>query len=362
MGAAPRAVSLAGMYAMAACLASCGREPAAPPRGGATTSVPAPRAAGLRVYVTNEGSGTLTIIDAASHLVLDTVRLGKRPRGIQASPDRKKLYVALSGSPSAPPGVDEKTLPPPDRAADGIGEIDVATARLTRILKVGTDPEQVAVSADGTRLFVANEDAAVATVYDLKADAVIKTVAVGPEPEGVTVTPNGREVYVTSEEAGEVYAIDTSTFQILSRISVGHRPRSVGFLPDGSHGFVTLENDSAVAVIDGRKRTFEQRIQLGDPAARPMGVAVDPAGQAIYVTTGRFGKLVVIDPSTRALAGSIAVGERPWGIAVTPDGNVGFTANGPSNDVSVVDLKKKTVIKKIPVGERPWGVAVVEHK
>ena len=33
------------------------------------------------------------------------------------APDGSRLYVALSGTPNAGPGVDPKTLPPPDRAA-----------------------------------------------------------------------------------------------------------------------------------------------------------------------------------------------------------------------------------------------------
>ncbi len=75
---------------------------------------------GPRLFVTNERSGDLSVIDLASRRVVATVPLGKRPRGIRVSPDRTTLYVALSGSPIAPPGVDEKGLPPPDRSADGI--------------------------------------------------------------------------------------------------------------------------------------------------------------------------------------------------------------------------------------------------
>jgi hypothetical protein len=43
--------------------------------------------------------------------------------------------VALSGSPIAPPGVDESTLPPPDKRADGIGVVSVADRKLLRIVK-----------------------------------------------------------------------------------------------------------------------------------------------------------------------------------------------------------------------------------
>src|SRR3712207_2269736 len=91
----------------------------APSRPGPDAQVPPPT--GPRVYVTNEMSGDLSVIDVATARELARVPLGKRPRGIRASPDERYLYVALSGSPIAPPGVDESTLPKPDRTADGIG-------------------------------------------------------------------------------------------------------------------------------------------------------------------------------------------------------------------------------------------------
>ena len=68
--------------------------------------------------------------------------------------------------------------------------------------------------------------------------------------------------------------------------------------------------------------------------------------------------MVVIDPASNKIVGSVKVGQRPWGIALTPDGTKLYTANGPSNDVSVVDTKTLQVVKTIPVGKIPWGVAI----
>src|SRR5262245_45555424 len=93
-----------------------------------------------RIYVTNERSGDLSVIDAATNEIVATLPLGKRPRGIHASPDRKTIYVALSGSPIAPPGVDESTLPPPDKKADAIGVFDVRENKLARLIPAGSDP------------------------------------------------------------------------------------------------------------------------------------------------------------------------------------------------------------------------------
>src|SRR6516162_9936760 len=67
---------------------------------------------GYRIYISNEKSGDLSIIDSTTQTVIATTPLGKRPRGIHASPDGKTIYVALSGSAIGGPGVDESKLPP----------------------------------------------------------------------------------------------------------------------------------------------------------------------------------------------------------------------------------------------------------
>ncbi len=64
----------------------------------------APNGPSYRVYVSNEGSGDLTIIDPVRMEALATVPIGKRARGIHASADGKLVYIALSGPPTRLPG------------------------------------------------------------------------------------------------------------------------------------------------------------------------------------------------------------------------------------------------------------------
>src|SRR5204862_4540601 len=127
-----------------------------------------------RIYVTNEASGDLSVIDPAKHEVVATVKLGKRPRGIHASPDGKTIYVALSGSPFAPPGTDESKLPPPDKSADGVGVFDIAQQKMLRKVPGGSDPEQFAISKDGKLLYVSNEDAGGLSFVDPTDGKVLK--------------------------------------------------------------------------------------------------------------------------------------------------------------------------------------------
>lgn len=337
---------------------SCGR-PAEKPVTEAEQS-PAPWTTGYRVYVTNESTGDLSVIDGATFEVIATVPLGKRPRGIHASPDRKTIYVALSGSPPAPPGVDESTLPPPDKNADGIGVFDVETNRLVRVLPGGSDPENFDITLDGKTILVSNEDAMGMSYVDIETGQLGVTVGVGGEPEGVTLSPDGRQVYVTDEADSAISVIDIAAKRRIKTFKVGRRPRNIVFMPDGKSGYVNAENDGTVVRFDAVRNARLDEIVLGAAGEiKPMGLVLSPDAKQLYVSTGRGRKVFIVDTTTNQPTGSFEVGTRPWGIGLSPDGKTLFTANGPSNDVSVVDLASQSVVKKIAVTGSPWGVLVI---
>src|SRR5215217_850394 len=156
-----------------------------------------PRAA-VRVYVSNERSGDISVIDPATNQVINTIPVGKRPRGIHVSRDGRAVYVALSGSPIAGPNVRDEDLPPADKKADGIGAVDVSSGRFVEKIASGSDPEQFVISHDERSIYVSNEDEGSASVVDLASRRVAATIKVGTEPEGVGMSPDGRRVYVTS--------------------------------------------------------------------------------------------------------------------------------------------------------------------
>ena len=349
---------MAAALALQACGSAQPREEAAG-RSAKPASKPASLEGPYGVYVTNEVSGDLTVIDPATHTAVATVPLGKRPRGIRTSPDNTQLYIALSGSPIAPPGVDESKLPPPDRAADGIGVFDARAMSLRTILRGPSDPEQTAVSRDGERLYIANEDTGKATVLEIDSGQTVAELTVGGEPEGVTISNSGRFVYVTSEEDNQVSVIDTDTNRLVKQFAVGARPRDSAFSPDDSKAYVTAENGGTVSVVNVATHSVIDTIKLTGQNVRPMGAVVSPDGQRLYVTTGRGGTVISIDTATNKPTGSVAVGTRPWGLAIAPDGSRLYTANGPSNDVAVVDTATLSVIARVPAGRSPWGVAIV---
>ena len=55
------------------------------------------------IFVSNEKSGHVTVIDGADFKAVANIPVGKRPRGIHASPDDRTVYVAASSTPIKPP-------------------------------------------------------------------------------------------------------------------------------------------------------------------------------------------------------------------------------------------------------------------
>src|SRR6188508_2233224 len=132
----------ASAVALALFVSACERPspPAQSSQPGAPAATPsaAPAARGSQVYVSDETGGVIAVIDPDRREVIRKIEVGKRPRGSRVSPDGTKLYVALSGSPIGGPGVDESKLPPADRAADGIGVIDLASGAVVRKYQSGS--------------------------------------------------------------------------------------------------------------------------------------------------------------------------------------------------------------------------------
>jgi YVTN family beta-propeller protein len=318
----------------------------------------APAAQAARAYLSNEDDGTVTVVDTQRQTALATLPVGSRPRGLALSHDGSRLYVALSGLPKCPPPMTDEDCArlPRDRQADGIAVIDTATLRPLTVLRGVSDPERVEVSRDDRTLYVTEEDAARLAVLDVGRASVRATAAVGREPEGVRASADGRWVLVTSEEDNTLAIVDAHTLARLSSVSVGKRPRDVAIGPDGRTAYVSGEGDASV---------YRVALPTGAPAARlielrsearPMGVALDAPRGRLYVSTGRGGSVAVISVADGKLVSEVVVGARPWGIALTEHGARLVTANGPSGDATIVDTQSLRVIGKVDTGRGPWGV------
>ena len=294
-----------------------------------------------RIFVTNEKSNNISVIDAETLNVEHTIDVGDRPRGIGLSPDSSELYVAISEE-------------------NKIVVLDPNSLKILRDFEAGSDPETFGVHPNGN-IYISNEDDAKASVFDPKTGKQLAEIKVGLEPEGVAISPDGKRVIVTSESTNMLHVIKAPENVIESNILIGSRPRAAVFTKSGDIAYATAEISGEVVKVDMNKAKILKTASLGDAKAKPKDVILAKDEKAIYVAGGRANKIIVMDADTLEIIKGIPVGKRVWGLAMSGDGQRVFTTNGVSGTVSVIDTGKNEVIKTIEVGKFPWGVVVKDN-
>jgi YVTN family beta-propeller protein len=265
-----------------------------------------------------------------------------------------KVNVVLKGSPT--PSYAYIT----NLNSNTVTVINTANNNFTVTVPVGTGPEGVAASPDGTRVYVTNINyggPGTVSVIDTANNKVTATVPIGYKysPLGVSVTPDGTKVYVADRDINCVSVIDTGTSKVTATVNVGKEPWEVAVSPDGTKVFVTNRYSNTISVIDTATNTVTATVNVG---LGPRGIAVSPNGTKVFVTNGESNNVSVIDTATNTVTATVPVGSYPLGIAVSPDGTKAYVANNYNNYVSVIDTATNTVTATVPVGSNPLGVSV----
>jgi PQQ-dependent catabolism-associated beta-propeller protein len=293
----------------------------------------------LRIFVTNERSDDVTVIQAETGAVLKTIAVGKRPRGVTASADGKRVYVANSNS-------------------DTLSVIDAAGLTVTASIPAGRDPEGLTFNRDGTLLFVVNENDSAVTVIDVASSRIVKKIEVGTEPETAVASPDGRWVAVSNETSNDVHLIDTATQTVVKKVPVPKNPRGMRFTADSRRLFVASEQAHVVSVVSMDTLSVEKSVATG--GSRPVDVALSRDGKRAWVSHGDSGDVRVLDASTLDLIATIPVGPRAWWTALTPDGSRLYVTVGRAGDVAAIDTAAGRVSGRIPAGKLPWGIVIVD--
>ncbi|MBT3353065.1 MAG: YncE family protein [Nitrospinaceae bacterium] len=258
---------------------------------------------GKRVYVAS-ASGTVTVINTASHSVIATVTLGQsnyvNPGPIAVSPDGGRIYVA-------------------DLTADIITVIDTNTFNTLDVFQTGDAPNDIEVSPDGTRLYVANRFSESVSVFDTSTNGVVANVTVGIWPYSLAVSPDGGRVYVANQNSNNVSVIDTSTNSVVATVHdrKASAPWGITVTPDGSRVYVSNLMTNSMTVIDTASNTQVPAPGLGYfSVIRPGGIAATPDGNFVYVTSVYNKNLTVIDTRTNSVAGIIPLATRAMSVAI----------------------------------------------
>jgi YVTN family beta-propeller protein len=179
---------------------------------------------------------------------------------------------------------------------------------------------------------------------------VTATIPVGKDPTGVAVSPDGSKVYVANQIDGTVSVIATASNSVTATVTVGSSPQGVVVTPDGSKAYVANFGSNNVSVITTASNTVAGAIPVG---TSPYGVATTPDGSKVYVANEFSNNVSVIATAGNTVVATVAVGSRPVGVAVTPDSSKVYVANLVASTVSVITTASNTVTATLNAGFNP---------
>lgn len=320
---------------------------------------PATKDASFLVYVPNERSGTVTVIDPVAKKVVNTYETGFIPQHVVPSYDLTRLYALNNNG---------NTITP----------FDPKTGKADKSMNID-NPYNLYYLPDGSSAMVVAEGRQRLDFYDPITWA--KQSSSQLECEGVNhldFAIDGKTFVASCEFEGTVIRYDVATKKQLGKIKVdtSHQvtggvyphpmPQDVRVAPDGSKFYVADMTSDGVHVIDAASFTQIGFIPTGVGAH---GLYPSRDGKKLYVINrgaNRFdvpkgkGGVAVVDFATDKVE---AVWEVPGGGSpdmgnITPDGTELWLGGRYSGEVYVFDLVKGAFVTRIPVGQGPHGLTV----
>lgn len=306
-------------------------------------------ASSVRIIQTNSAGDEVSVIDPATNKVVGVIHGIEVNHGAAVAPDGSRYYISNEG---------ESTL----------DVVDQKTLKVVRSIPLSGHPNNISISKDGRRVYVAIARAPGAVdVIDTASLQNVKSIAVSGAVHNTYVTPDGKYVVSGSIPSKTITVIDAKTeTPVWSLVmDLGIRPMAFATNPDGSTKwiFVQLSGFNGFAVVDFATHKEINRIKNPDlpPGKSPYlmggneshGMAVTSDGKTLVVTSRLNSSLYSYSLPDLKVIGTTEVGRAPDWVTLTPDGKTAYVANAASNSVSVVDIKSMKEVTRIPVGEVP---------
>jgi YVTN family beta-propeller protein len=226
---------------------------------------------GSKVYVANQNSGTVSVIRTSDNSVVDinpatttvdSIKVGSQPQFLAVNTAGSRLYVTNFGS---------NTVSVIDTATYKLIDTNPATTTVDSI-QVGSNPRGIAYvqTATGGRVYVVNRSSGTVSVINADTNKLIDTntatttvdaIKVGSTPQQIAISPDKKFAYVTNYGSTSVSVINLATNKVDATIAVASTPMGVAVSPDSSTVYVANGNDR-ISVIDTKTRTVVSTWQI----------------------------------------------------------------------------------------------------
>lgn len=300
-----------------------------------------------KVYCTNSGQSTLSIISAIHDSVIATIEVGIRPTDLAYNPVNNKIYCI-------------------SRDHNWVTVINGETDGIIGHVYVDSYPHSLLYLQQYNKIYCTNEYSGSVSVIDGATNSVVSTISVGGQfigyPTLMVYDSAADKVYCncSSGSRGLVTIIDPATDDSIGAIPV----IATSMTLDTSHQKLYFANsmDDCISVLDCSADTVTTTINVGKS---PANLLFNPTNKRLYCANSGGSDysnfentITVIDCSTDEVVATLAVGQGPDHLFHSPRNNILYCGNSQNSNISVIQCSHTGVKESSEGISRPLAFKI----
>jgi YVTN family beta-propeller protein len=307
----------------------------------------------VTLWVTLGDSDQLVEVDPFSYRELRRIKVDPKPHGLAVSEDGSRVYLA----------------------SDRTGNFQVVDARAGRIIgqiPIGNDPNQMTLTRDGKFAYVPVRGDNKIAVVELDPLRLVKLLPSPPGPHDAYTSADGSRIYVGAQYGNAIVVIDPKTQSVLYTIPTAEGVRPLRPSADGKTLYVALSNLIGFVVVDPETRQVTRRLELGTiPEGVPQpykdtwthDIQLVDGERELWVTDDVHDLIRIVRLADMTEVAQIRTGHFPHWFAMRPDGRVVFVSLWFSHAVAAIDVQSRKVLRNIQfeLGSGPKRIAIARR-
>ncbi len=311
-------------------------------------------------YVTNGGSGTVTVLDVVNVRVDRELQVGPNPVALAASPTHNEVYVVNEGATN-------------QGAVGGQGSLSVIDSEKNQVvttIPLHRQPSSIDIDQTGKLAYVANAGSNSISVLDLANRREVAQVGVGEGPAAVKLSPDGKTLVVANRRGNSVTVMDAASMYVRGVFEGCPGASDVVILPDSSKTFVSCSAGHQVMAIALARASQPAGPQHAAVAAQPdkleslmdvgrgpVELALKPDGGEVFVVNRQSDTISEVITGTDDVQGAYMMGDAPVSGLVSRDNSLLYVSNLRSQNVIVYSIDDGHRVGWAQVGDGPSAMA-----